>query len=401
MEAALYDEEHGYYPTRRRQPGAAPVGTEGDYFTSPVTHPAFGALLALQLREMWQLTGKPTEFVAVEMGSGDGVLKSDVTEYVEAELVDFAKSFRYIATDLVPPEGPSAVERVSAMPAGITGCVISNELLDALPVNRFIVQAGMIKEIFVGFENDRFVEVVGDVANPEVEAMVQPFLRSLPESYRGEVNLRLGYWADSVSAVIDDGYVITIDYGYDRPDLYAPTRVDGSLRCYYQHTLGQNPLRRIGKQDITAHVDFTTVDHTLMVNRFGRVGKATQSKFLTNIGIEDFLSDVRRLPSSRKLTRIEAEEEMAGIGALIDPNGLGRFRVAVHSRGAQANGEAASSLTGLTDGGPPLTGGHPAPRLESARASHARLLRAGNPFSQTRKQVEPTPTWEQLFNDGQ
>ena len=109
MEAALYDEHLGYYPSRRRQPGSAPVGTDGDYFTSPVTHPAFGALLALQLREMWQRLGSPGEFVVVEMGAGDGVLRTDITEYIERELPDFAKAMQYVATDLVPPAGSETV----------------------------------------------------------------------------------------------------------------------------------------------------------------------------------------------------------------------------------------------------------------------------------------------------
>ena len=405
MEAALYDEHLGYYPSRRRQPGSAPVGTDGDYFTSPVTHPAFGALLALQLREMWQRLGSPGEFVVVEMGAGDGVLRTDITEYIERELPDFAKAMQYVATDLVPPAGSETVAGTDELPTGITGCVVSNELLDAHPVNRFIIQAGSVREIFVNYRDGTFVEVVQDVVEPEVEARVLPFVRSLPDSYRGEVNLRLGYWSDSVSATLDSGYVITVDYGFDRPDLYAPTRIGGSLRCYYQHTLGQDPLRRIGKQDITAHVDFTAVDHTLAVNGFTRVANTTQSEFLMNLGIEDFLSDVGERPVRKELSRLEFEEETAGIGTLIDPEGLGRFRVAVHSRGPasglEIKREQVAGHTGLSglDGGPSLATGHAAPLLQTATADHARLLRAGNPFSQSRPQIENMPTWEQLFSD--
>ncbi len=405
IEAALYDSQFGYYPSRRRQQGSTPVGTDGDYFTSPVTHPAFGALLALQLREMWRRLGSPGEFVVVEMGAGDGVLRSDFIEYAERELPDLAKVLHYSATDLVPPVGSDWVAGHADLPTAITGCVISNELIDAHPVNRFIVEAGAVREIFVDYRNDAFVETVGDVVEPEVEARVLPFVRSLPDGYRGEVNLRLGYWSDSVSATLDRGYVITIDYGFDRPDLYAPTRLSGSLRCYYQHTLGQNPLRRIGKQDITAHVDFTAVDHTLMVNGFTKNGNTTQSNFLTNLGIEDFLRYVEDRSRSREVSRSESEEDMVGIGALIAPEGLGNFRVVVHSRGVvggvddqQLSNTGPRGLTGI-DGGPSLAAGHPAPSLRDAAADHARLLRAGNPFSQSRSQIEDPPTWEQLFSD--
>ena len=399
MEASLYDEQHGYYPSRRMHPGSTPVGTDGDYFTSPSSHPAFGALLALQLEEMWRNLGMPDEFTVVEMGAGDGVLRSDITEYVRRELPEFDNAMSYVATDLVPPAGIDAVIENSALPVGITGCVISNELLDAHPVNRFVVQNGEIREIYVDYQDGKFVESLGDVSEPEIAGRVDPFLGSLPEFYRGEVNLRLGYWADSVAATLERGYVMTIDYGYDRPELYKPTRIDGSLRCYYQHTLGQNPLRRIGKQDITAHVDFTAVDHMLMVMGIERIGKPSQQEFLSNLGIDGFLSAVNERAMAGKISQTEAQEDIAGIGSLIDPEGLGRFRVAVHSRAAEDDGERLRSLTGVV-GGALLTDGHNVPTLNGSIADHARLLRASNPFvSSSQPQPGEMPTWEQLFSD--
>jgi SAM-dependent MidA family methyltransferase len=403
MEAALYDDVHGYYPSRRRQAGSTPVGTDGDYFTSPSSHPAFGALIALQLEEMWRNLGSPSEFTVVEMGAGDGILGADILQYVQEELPEFAVAIQYISTDLVPPEGSSLVEKTSLLPVGVTGCVISNELLDAMPVNRFIVQNGKVREIFVDYQGDRFVETVGDVSEPEVAGRVDPFLDSLPEHYRGEVNLKLGYWADSVAAVLDRGYVLTIDYGFDRPELYQPARFGGSLRCYYQHTLSQNALARIGKQDITAHVDFTAVDHALMVMGFGRIGKPTQHEFLSNIGIDSYLRDINERAMSGEMSRSESQEDLAGIGSLIDPEGLGRFRVGVHSRGVEIDGEPSRSLRGISGASGPdglrLTSGHDAPMLSQAKADHARLLRASSPFTPSEPQPGEMPTWEQLFSD--
>ena len=398
MEAALYDEQHGYYPRRRRQPGSTPVGTDGDYYTSPITHPAFGALLALQLDEMWRNLGSPDEFIVVEMGAGNGVLESDITEYVQNELPEFSKAMSYISTDIVPPAGSELVTDNSALPVGVIGCVISNELIDAHPVNRFIVQNSQVKEIFVDYRDGQFAETVGDVSEPEITARVEPFLSSLPDGYRGEVNLRIGYWSDSVSATLERGYVITIDYGYDRPELYRPSRIDGSLRCYHQHTLGQNPLRRIGTQDITAHVDFTTVDHTLMVHGIHRVGKPSQQEFLSNRGIEGFLSEISELSSRKDVSISDSQEDLAGIGSLIDLDGLGRFRVGVHSKGLEVGGAPPLKLTGV-NGGSPLAEGHRAPTLNSTDTDHARLLRASNPFFQVQSQPGTIPMWEELFSD--
>ena len=394
MNFVLYDNDQGYYPTRRRTSDSKPIGTDGDYFTSPTTHPVFGALLALQLREMWLLLDSPSEFTIVEMGAGDGTLRSDILEYVQQELPDFAQTIQYVATDLVPPSNVNGVIDNSCLPVDVVGCIISNELLDAYPFNRFIVQDGVVKEIFVDYQGGEFVDSIGEVSEPEITARVDPFLHSLTEGYKGEVNLRLAYWSDSVSAALQRGYVITIDYGYDRPDLYEPSRPSGSMRCYYQHTLSQDPLRRIGKQDITSHVDFTAVDHTLMVNRIKRVGKLSQRQFLFNLGLKDFSDDITLRSLAKELSREDSQENLAGIEALIDAEGLGKFKVVVHSKSI----DQAHRITGIT-GRKSLVEGRNTPTLNNSKSTHARLLRSGNPFGRTNVELRGGMTWEQLFCD--
>ena len=394
MNFVLYDNDQGYYPTRRRTSGSKPVGTDGDYFTSPTTHPVFGALLALQLREMWLLLDSPSEFTVIEMGAGDGTLRSDILEYVQQELPDFAQAIRYVATDLVPPSNVNGVIDNSCLPVDVVGCIISNELLDAYPFNRFIVRDGVVKEIFVDYQGGGFVDSVGEVSEPEITARVDPFLDSLTEGYKGEVNLRLAYWSDSVSAALQRGYVITIDYGYDRPDLYESSRRSGSMRCYYQHTLSQDPFRRIGSQDITSHVDFTAVDHTLMVNRIKRVGTLSQRQFLFNLGLKDFSDDITLRSLTKELSREDSQENLAAIESLINAEGLGKFRVVVHSKSI----DQAHRITGIT-GRKSLVEGRNTPTLNNSEATHARLLRSGNPFGRTNVELGRGMTWEQLFCD--
>lgn len=386
METALYDPDFGYYPTRRRAPGATPVGVVGDYFTSPVTHPAFGALIALQLEEMWRKLESPDEFTVLEMGAGDGTLAADVIEYTKKELPEFAEAMNYIASDLAPEENSAIVHHSSELPRGITGCVLSNELIDAFPVSRFQIVRGQVLEIYVDWDGSKFIEVLRDPSDPELEARVAAFAHKLADGYRGEVNLRIGYWADVVSDVLDNGFVLTIDYGFDRQELYKPERVEGSLRCYYQHTLSQNPLGRVGKQDITSHVDFTAVDHALLVDGLSKVGRVSQSEFLENIGINKFFDD----PGLLVQRKSELEEEFAGLGSLVSPEGFGGFQVVVHSTTDQIE------LTGV-NGGEALSEGHKAPLLNSSSVPHSRLLRASGPFSG--QQVQQMPTWEQLFSD--
>tara|TARA_Y100001934_G_C12383693_1_gene794208 strand:+ start:2799 stop:4082 length:1284 start_codon:yes stop_codon:yes gene_type:complete len=396
MDAALYDSKHGYYTNQRYLTETSPIGTGGDFFTSPTSHPAFGALLSLQLEQMWLNLGAPDVFNVVEMGAGEGVLCSDILEYVQRELPDFAKAINYIATDRAPSRDSKTVFDSSMLPNGVSGCVLSNELLDAMPVHRFIVLNGELLEIYVDYKDGEFVESYGDTSNPEINARVDPFLGILPEGYRGEVNLHIGYWADSVAAVLERGYAITIDYGFDRSELYKSTRIDGSLRCYFQHTLSQNPLFRIGRQDITSHVDFTAVDHCLTVMGFQRIGKPSQQEFLINLGIEDFLKEIKIKETHKEISRIESQENLAGVGSLINPKGLGSFSVAVHSRGLGV--EPFPSLSGIDRGGY-LTEGHSAPLLSSSTARHARLLRSSNPFSISQSDFSVIPAWEEIFSD--
>jgi hypothetical protein len=55
------------------------------------------------------------------------------------------------------------------------------------------------------------------------------------------------------------GFVLTIDYGYPSKELYAPHRKEGTLLCYYRHRASENPYERLGEQDITSHVNFTSL----------------------------------------------------------------------------------------------------------------------------------------------
>ena len=157
MEAALYDPRGGYYT------GA---GADADYYTSPAAHPAFGALVAVQLSRMWEALGRPGCFTAVEMGSGSGLLASDVVSYARRALGPFAEALRYVTVDRArPARADGAVRHVvaSRMPfAGVVGCVLSNELLDAFPVRRFEVRDGRVLEVYVVVRGGRFAEELGE-----------------------------------------------------------------------------------------------------------------------------------------------------------------------------------------------------------------------------------------------
>jgi SAM-dependent MidA family methyltransferase len=321
MDEALYNDDDGYYTRPRRIRAISP---DGDYFTSPTSHPAFGALIAVQLRDFWELLGQPDVFDAVELGSGDGTLARDVVDYAPLLGGGFSETLSYTTFD-------RSTSDPSDLPAGITGCVLSNELLDAFPVHRFLIDCKTIFELYVGVEDGVLVESPAPVSSPEIIERVAPFISDLPDGYRGEVNLGLRAWADRVAGILEHGYVLTIDYGEMAPELYRPSRSEGSLRAYYRHTLSQNPFQHVGDQDLTAHVDFSAVDAELARTGFEAPGMTTQTAFLDRLGIRSLLAHLPELG----LSASEVDRNRMPMLWLARPDGLGRFKVAFHCRNVQ------------------------------------------------------------------
>jgi SAM-dependent MidA family methyltransferase len=288
-------------------------------------------------------------------------------------------------------------------PRGVTGCVLSNELLDAMPVHRFVIAGGRVQELYVTLKGGRMEEEPGEPSTPEIEERLGTRAITLPESYRGEVNLGIRPWAREVSEILDRGFVLTIDYGHDRAALYSPERRRGTLRCYFRHTLGANPFDHVGEQDMTAHVDFTAVDEALATKGFTRLGHVMQRGFLLNLGLDGFIERARRPvhPSTLQLRsgragsgrtdsqayQVADRADLAGMLELANRDGMGAFRVAVHGKGA---GEA--RLTGL-HGGSRRDAELPLPFLQT-ESRHVRL--AGQAEANASQKL---PAWAELFSD--
>lgn len=318
MALALYVPGGGYYTSPR------PLGPAGDFYTSPHVHPAFGALLA---RFVTSLSGVPR--AVVELGAGDGRLAADV--------VAAAPSLSYTAIDLRPLPTPGALlgrgsvqwlvaDRIPLR--NFHGVVLANELLDAMPVHRVTVRGGELAELYVTQDGDTLIERPGPPSTPALAERLAALGVRLGEGHVGEVNLRMGEWLDGLSSSVARGCVLLIDYGHDAPDYYAPERSKGTLRCYYQHTPVTNPFVHVGRQDIGAHVEFTTLCAFAADEGFAVAGDTTQRDFLRNLGLEAARDAIMRStdPQSRHAND-------AALDHLIAPDGLGNFRVIALTKG--------------------------------------------------------------------
>jgi SAM-dependent MidA family methyltransferase len=240
-----------------------------------------------------------------------------------------------------------------------------------------------VQELFVGLDGIRFVEVPGVPSVSEIEERVGPYASSLPDGFKGEVNAGIGRWARQVSRILARGFVLTVDYGHKRAALYSPERRNGTLRTYYRHTLGQDPFRRVGAQDMTTHVDFTAVDEALAAEGFDRAWHTTQREFLLSLGLDSF---IRRCHEACT-TQSEADTNRAGMLHLTKPEGMGAFRVAIHSRGVTKAFAVGRQSSGAPECLPvPLLRDFK-PRL-SVSADLQPQTAAGQP-----------PSWEELFSD--
>ena len=331
MRLALYYPKFGYYTT------PSPFGSEGDYFTSPAAHPTFGALLAFQLQRMWELLGNPPRFFVIEMGVGNGLLARDIINYLAQMTGSFPQALCYVALERYAlgdaTSEPEAVQRIIAdsIPGeNVVGCFISNELVDSFPVHRFQVHKGVLKEIFVTLDDrDELSEVLGEPSTPDLSARINELETSLPEGFRGEINFDIRPWMRNVSDALQQGFVITIDYGHMEQDLYSPDRARGTIQTYYNHTQGSSPYQRIGRQDITAHVDFSLIMSEGESAGLRPVALLSQSEFLKSLGFHRMLRQVRK----NDLSPRERSANVMGMLELVKPDGLGGFKVLIQERG--------------------------------------------------------------------
>jgi SAM-dependent MidA family methyltransferase len=349
MGLALFWPEGGYYS------GREPVGPAGDFYTSPLVHPAFGALLALQLFQMWQLLEQPHPFTVVETGAGNGLLCRDVVAFSAGLLPGFTRSLRYICLDRGAVLGaekdphmgrpPAGVDRVvaSGFPFhGVRGCVLSNEFLDSMPVHQVTMHQGRLREIYVTVKGGELTGDLREPSTPALSARLDDLGIELSEGQTAEVNLGLAGWAGEVAAALEAGFMLTIDYGHPAGDLYSPERrYRGTLTTYYRHTQTDAPFRYIGRQDMTAQVDFTSVVQAGRRAGMEPLGFTLQRRFLSNLG----LGLLQRRLSSLGLDQRAVQANRAGMVDLARPGGLGDFRVL-----AQGKGVGQAALWGFQPG---------------------------------------------------
>jgi SAM-dependent MidA family methyltransferase len=328
MQLSLYHPEFGYYAAGRQ-----PMGTHADYVTSPEVSSLFGLTLARHVLNEWRAAGEPDGWQVIELGPGSGALARDILDALAVEpALSAAIRYTLIESSEALRERQrralrSHTDKVGWLPAvadlqGVLyGHVLSNEFFDALPFHRLTVQAGKLREIFVALDQEgNFQDLPGEPSTSRLADYFQD-LGLLPgEGNLAEVSLEARETMRLLGSKLASGVITTFDYGYEADELYAPWRRQGTLLCFYQQSYTDTPYERIGRQDITAHVDFSSLAAAAAAAGFDSDPLTSQLQFLTDLGISDWSAE----PGLR------LEETMARrrvVQALLDPAGLGRIRV--------------------------------------------------------------------------
>jgi len=328
MEMALYYPELGYYNSKKDK-----IGAEGDFYTSANLTAAFGAMIARQMEEMWQILEKKP-FKIVEFGAGTGLLCHDILDYLKNNsslynslsycIIEKSSSMREIQKKHLHDK-VSWYNFIQEIPE-INGCILSNELIDNFSVHQVIMK-DQLQEIFVDYK-DFFIEILKP-AKKELTDYFSDLKVQLPEGFLTEVNLEAKSWIKDISQSLQKGYVITIDYGSLSAELYNNHRSCGTLLCYYKHQKNDNPYQFIGQQDITTHINFSAISHWGSQYGMDCCGIVDQAQFLLALGIKEYQnSTLKNNPNNLALV---LQESIINYRLLIDM-GM-KFKVLIQQKG--------------------------------------------------------------------
>jgi SAM-dependent MidA family methyltransferase len=348
MERALYEPGHGYY----RQPTPGP-GTAGDFLTAPEAHPVFGAALGRLVDEAWAAMGRPIPFTITEPGAGTGALAAGLLRGLRDGGLELAERVRYRPVEVEAARLDALTARlrttgldeavVADDPAGApieTGAVIANEVLDALPVHRVIGRPGGLREMFVTTTLDGgFTWHEAEPTTPALEARLLAEGVTLADGQITEVCLDIDSWLMRATRHLARGIVVLVDYAAEPANLHGAARPEGTLRAFARHAVGGDPFRHIGRQDLTATVDLAAVRAAAAKAGLALIGETTQAELLAAAanpvdGQPGLTDPWLRGPDATLESALHLRSALA---RLMDPRGMGGFRVLVFGRDLPAD----------------------------------------------------------------
>ena len=346
MHHCLYAPGLGYYAA-----GTTKFGASGDFVTAPEVSSVFGKVVAHQCAELLPQISTPA---ILELGAGSGKLAVDVLQMLADlgslpengyQILEVSPDLRERQQQKLLSEIPELAHQVTwldQLPQDFCGIVIANEVLDALPVERFVRRESGVGQVCVSANGESFSLQERDapgILHAAVASVEQSIGQELEPGYAGEVCLAAPQWIADIAAAIREGFVFLFDYGVGRREYYSQERSGGWLRCHFRHHAHDNPLILQGIQDLTSWVDFTAIAEAAQENDLDIAGFTAQAQFLIGGGLDQVLAEFAELPTDAQL-KLSAEIKLLTLPSEMGEN----FKCLGLSRGIPA-------ARGLTPGG--------------------------------------------------
>lgn len=331
MNLALYAPGLGYYAAGNTKFGAdLPTG---DFTTSPEMTPLFGQTVAQQAAHILKACNSVQ---VLEFGAGSGALAASVIPALRRLGIEPHYQILEVSADLQArqqqrlAEFGSSVTWLNALPASFSGCVLANEVLDAMPAT-----------LFCWGDNEQVMEIgvrlAQDTANqqapafefaqrPAGESLQQTVAKRMPPlpGYQSEINLQAEAWVKQMGSWLTQGAALLIDYGFPQREYYHPQRTEGTLMCHFRHHAHSQPLIYAGLQDITAHVDFTAMADAALDGGLDVLGYTSQARFLMNAGLPELLTQTDAMSQPQTLSAVQKLISEAEMGELFKVLAIGR-----------------------------------------------------------------------------
>ncbi len=339
MQSVLYAPGLGYYSA-----GSRKFGASGDYITAPMISPLFSETIAHFIARHQQ----PGDEI-LELGAGTGVMATDIISSLRASdqqpqayrilepSADLRQRQEQTLASVNDGNAPELhwIDHLDDRQS-FNGFILGNEVIDAMPVRRFVLQSGVVQELGVGLD-------AGDIAlkmRPadeqlanQVRSALPLSLGTYPDGYCGELLPSVDGWVNALEHYMSAGMVILLDYGYERAEYYRPDRVGGTIRGYFRHFLVTDPLVYPGMMDLTASVDFTRLAEVAVNHGFQVAAYTSQANFLIEQGLLEFAQAKMAQQTLSDKQRLQSAE---AIKLLTDPGEMGEsIKVMILTRGRE------------------------------------------------------------------
>ena len=333
MQLALYAPGLGYYSA-----GARKFGEAGDFVTAPEISPLFSHCLALNIQQVLNTIEGAS---ILEIGAGSGAMACDILHILEQQgtlpeyyyILELSADLKARQQACIEASLPHLMEKIQWLEqlpeSGFRGVVVGNEVVDAMPVHLFrMEQAQRISEVYVEWQNDVFAYSYREINNGVLFEAIEELKENLdPDTlypgYVSEVNLQSRAWMKSLASMLERGVLLLIDYGFPSREYYHHDRSMGTLMCHYRHHSHENPLLLVGLQDITAHVDFSSLAASAQNAGMDLIGYTSQANFLLASGLDNVVAQSDPNDIKRHLALVQQVKK------LVMPNEMGELFKAI------------------------------------------------------------------------